>query len=136
MNIQRFAGLTILVAVVLVGGCASGEKLDPVALKAADYGTFPTDYENIVKAYYQTRLKDPYSAQYRFTEPYQGYLRATPIVGGKPTKFGYIVEVYVNAKNSFGGYVGEELERLFIRNGVCVGRIYPNAWFSEPWYQE
>ncbi len=45
-------------------------------------------------------LFDPYSAMYRFWEP-EKY-----VSGGK---FGHRVTVGVNAKNRFGGYVGEEV---------------------------
>jgi hypothetical protein len=130
---------TILLALVVtlgfLGGCATTATIDPVALETADYGSYPSDYQEAVKAYFQKKLKDPHSAQYRFKEPYKAYIRETPIQGGKPTTFGYIVDVWVNAKNSFGGYTGENFHRVFIRNNVAIGTVSPNPWFSEPWYQ-
>lgn len=106
-----------------------------VAIDAADYGIHPSNYQEIVKAYFQGILKDPYSAQYRFSEPYKAYLRAAPIVGGNPKTFGYIAEVGVNAKNSYGGYTGEKQYRIFIRNGSVIDEVSPNSWFKERWYQ-
>ena len=136
MNTRKSIVLVMLVAFVALVGCASTATIDPATVEAADYGPYPENYTELTKDYFQSRLKDPNSAQYRFTEPYQAYLRAAPVAGGKPTSFGYVVDVGVNAKNSFGGYTGEKRHRLFVKNSVVVGEIYPNPWFKERWYQE
>jgi len=50
-------------------------------------------------------LKDPMSAQYQFAVPTKGYMHDAPIAGGK-IHYCWKVEAKINAKNSFGGYVG------------------------------
>ena len=54
------------------------------------------------------RLKDPYTAVYRFDAPFKAMLKDGPLVGGQK-HFGWIVPTWINAKNSFGGYSGEQL---------------------------
>lgn len=121
---------------ILLAGCASSAKITPEQLAAADYGQYPSNYEELVKNYFSTRLKDPYSAVYEITAPIKGYTRKAPIVGGGVENFGYVVSLSVNAKGGFGGYVGAKRYRLFIRDGVVLVQIYPNpTYFSEPWYQ-
>jgi len=97
-------------------GCATAPT--PEQLANADYGTYPANYEEIVKSYFSPKLFDPYSAQYRFIQtPYQGWLSSSKFSRGT---FGYIVKVGVNAKNRFGGYVGEKVYTILIKNGVVA----------------
>ena len=119
----------------LMVGCTTMQPINQSVLDNADYGKYPENYEEIVKAYFSRILKDPYSAVYRFEKPYKAYLREAPVSGGAPRTFGYIVEVGVNAKNSFGGYVGEKYYKLFIRNGYIQNEVYPNPFFPERWYR-
>lgn len=125
---------SILAAIALwLGGCAN---IDPAALASADYGPFPDNYQELIKDHVGPQLKDPESARYRFTEPVKGYIRKAPIQGGKPANYGYVATVWVNAKNGFGGYTGEQGYRFLLKNGVVMERIYPNPqYFKEPWYQ-
>ena len=64
------------------------------------------------------RLKDPYSAVYRFGPAQKGYVKDGVFVGGK-IHYGWIVPVWINAKNGFGGYVGAQLfyVMFFAENG-------------------
>jgi len=86
----------------------------------ADYGSYPNNYEEIVKNYYSRILKDPDSANYQsFTTPNMSYM------GDRfdGTKYGYLVCATVNSKNSFGGYVGFSTDGLLIRNGSVIKYI-------------
>ncbi|MCD9959420.1 hypothetical protein LVT17_27945, partial [Klebsiella pneumoniae] len=49
------------------------------------------------------RLKDPYSARYDFNEPFKGWCKS-----GFTTYYGWLVPFTLNAKNSYGGYVGNK----------------------------
>lgn len=132
-----FKQLTAAVMVIMtlaIAGCSSA-PVDPASVAGENYGPYPDDYQETVKAYFQEHLKDPYTAQYRFKAPYKGYLRDAPVSGGKPIVFGYVVECGVNGKNSYGAYIGEKVYTLFLRNGVAAP-ITPNPWFQERWYQE
>lgn len=104
--------LAILILAVLTG-CAS---VSPKELAAADFGAYPTDYENVIKNYAGRALKDPYSAVYRFETPRKGVAQDGIAMGGKK-HFGWIVPVIINAKNDFGGYTGEKLHYFFLAEG-------------------
>lgn len=73
-----------------------------------------------MKDHFSRSLFDPYSAHFRIGTPYQGFSTRAPIVGGGPDKFGYLVDVGINAKNRLGGYVGEKEFRLLLRDGRVI----------------
>ena len=102
---------------LFLASCATAPSRQELA--TADYGTVPTNYEQIIKEHCGRFLKDPYSAQYQFSKPEAGWLANSPLTGGERA-FGYVVHVTLNAKNSFGGYVGAEEYRFLIHNGVVV----------------
>ena len=122
-------------ATLALGGCGSIKPVDPDVLASADYGDYPDDYEVIIKKYFETSLKDPFSARYQFGKPFKAFLRNAPVMGGEPVFYGYMVYTNVNAKNSYGAYVGWEEYRLLIHNKSVVGRASNNPWFSEDWYK-
>ncbi len=125
-----------IILILLASGCASSPASNAVDINNADYGKYPVEYASIVKTFLGSYMKDPYSAVYRFSgKPYKAYLRSAPISGGQATTFGYISEVWVNAKNSYGAYIGERLYRVYIHNEVAYQTVVPNSYFSEPWYQ-
>lgn len=62
-------------------------------------------------------LKDPDSAKFKFGIPYKGF-----IVGEAKTEFGYFLDIYINAKNSYGAYTGYKLTRRLYRNGKLLGQ--------------
>ena len=128
---MKIIKLAILIgALINLAACNGMKPVDPQVLANADYGSYPANYQEIVKTFYEGRLKDPFSAQYRFNKPYKGYLRSAPITGGKPTAFGYLIGVSVNAKNSYGAYVGWKEEQLFIRDGQVLKKVISNPWFD------
>lgn len=103
----------VFTVAILLAGCAS--KPTPQDLASADYGTYPSDYEEIVKKYMDMRLKDPDSARYEFiNSPKTGWNSW----GGR--KYGYIVCALVNAKNSYGGYTGSQIYYFMIKNGRVI----------------
>lgn len=102
---------------ILLSACASGPPTKK-ELADANYGSAITTEEAKEKAenFLSDRLKDPNSAQYQWGNIYQGWIRHAPIHGGD-LLFGYILDVNVNAKNSFGGYVGFKPYRFVFYNG-------------------
>jgi len=120
--------VVLLLTGLLVMGCATTdskrESPEEVWRKTlpeanADYGIYPKDYENIIKSYYETRLKDPDSAKYSdFREPKRSYKILN--LKERRAQHGYAACVYINAKNSYGGYTGNKLAWLFIRDNVVV----------------
>jgi hypothetical protein len=102
--------LCIALSLFVLAGCASPRKItyQPSAeeLANADYGMYPSNYEEKIKNYMQTALKDPESARYRYLMgPYKDTNHADK---KRDLIFLYRVKVFINAKNSYGGYVGEE----------------------------
>ena len=108
VNINKFALLILIITLFACTAC--GKRLTLDELKNSDFGPYPNNYEEIIKAYYSNTLFDPYSAQYTFEEPIKRYVRAGEI-------FGWAVCGTINAKNRFGGYVGAERYWVMISYG-------------------
>lgn len=69
----------------------------------ADAGQAPTGYEQTIKAYLRTALKDPNSLiDFSASEP----TLTSCAVGIYGAFYGWRVTASYNAKNSYGGYVG------------------------------
>lgn len=124
----------LFVLTILLASCTSAPTREQII--NADYGPYPTNYEQRIKDYFSNILRDPYSAQYRFHKPFKGYTNKAPIQGGGVDKFGWIVRVWVNAKNAFGGYIGEKQYMFFFKNGIMqeTGYLssYHTSYFSDP----
>jgi hypothetical protein len=104
--------LVLSIFPLVLSGCfrPSAEQL-----ASADYGQYPSDYEQTIKSYMAQRLKDPYSAQYQFlSQPRTAWNG----IGG--LKYGYAVCVLINAKNSFGGYTGSQLSYFMLRGNTII----------------
>lgn len=79
---------------------------------AANFPPLIEKYQLAIRGYMRPRLKDPYSAVYRFNTPRKGMMQDGWLAGGKK-HFGWIVPTWINAKNGFGGYTGEQLYIMF-----------------------
>lgn len=86
--------------------------------KKADYGLYPNNYENLIKAYMGNVLHDPYSAHYDFYTPTEGY---TLVNKREDLNFCYTVKVIINAKNLYGAFTGNRLYFFDIKNHMIVG---------------
>lgn len=100
MTLKRI--LCIVYAFALTG-CASGFQRPT---QNTYYGNPPQAYEQTIKSSFEQTLKDPESARYRIGKPVKAYRNTGLFYGGNISWSGYLVDVQVNAKNSFGGYVG------------------------------
>lgn len=115
----------ILSALLMLGGCANEAQRKDIENEAwrktlpapnADYGSYPTNYEQLIKTSFANSLKDPDSARYgRFSKP-----RKEQIIRNNQAIYGYSVCAPVNAKNSYGGYTGTHTHWFFIRDGQIV----------------
>ena len=112
--------IVLIVAMFLEGcGLVAQKKADELLSRStqADWGVLDSDHEATERAYILQTLKDPYSAMFRFSTPTRGVSHSL----GEPVLAWYSL-VYVNAKNSFGGYVGERPYGFAYRcpaNGKC-----------------
>ena len=117
--------LILGLSAILTVACATAPTPEEAA--AADYGPYPMGYEDVIKEHMRGRLKDPYGAQCRFLNPpMKGWQR----LGGRT--FGWIVCADINAKNSYGGYIGFKRRYFMLRHGRIVktyggGNIYDQA---------
>lgn len=120
----------VIVLIFLFAGCASVPTREQI--KNADYGEYPETYEQRIKDYFSNILRDPYTVQYRFHVPFKGWLNK-PFYSG--LEFGWIVRVWVNAKNAFGGYTGEKQYMFFFKNGIMRETGYlSSSW--EPYFPD
>ncbi len=100
---------------LLLSACAQPPSAEIIA--RADYGAYPSNFQEIIKTYMGNILFDPYSAVYEnWRGPSRGYSGGNFI----ETKFGYRVCVDINAKNRLGGYVGRKHYYFLIKNRVVV----------------
>jgi hypothetical protein len=107
----------LIVTSVITAGCAAPppaeEPPQAVDTKNANYGAYPTDYEALVKNWGSANLKDPDSARYsKISKPRKEYM-----FENKQPFFGYSICAAINAKNSYGGYTGNQTYWFLIRDG-------------------
>lgn len=111
-NIKHINFILIIISTILISSCAS--KPTQEELNNADYGIYPENYQEIIVNHFSMRLKDPSSAQYSFLkEPEKQWY-------GFGNVYGYGVCLTINAKNSYGGYTGQKLYFVMIRDGRLV----------------
>jgi hypothetical protein len=84
-------------------------------------------YKVAICGYMGEKLKDPYTAMYRFDTPRKGMMKDGWAVGGKK-HFGWIVPTWINAKNGFGGYTGEQLYIMFFFDGKVADATEMNGY--------
>jgi hypothetical protein len=105
-----------LIACVGVAGCVS---IRPTAeesqMALRQDWTYPADYQQAIKSYWHSRLIDPASPLYEFSEPRKGYLTAG-LLSEEVIIRGWIVDYTLNAKSGMGEYTGREA-----RQAVVVG---------------
>lgn len=87
-------------------------------IENADYSApvLQGDAELVASEYLRRSLKDPHSAQIEFAEVRKGWLRES-LLGGGRVHFGWVLHAHVNARNSFGGYVGYRRWAFLFRDG-------------------
>lgn len=106
--------ILLSLSIVLGTGCV---RPSDQTLSNADYGEYPNNYEEIVKTYIGSMLKDPYSAHITFDGPPSAKFMSRIL---QPTVYGFGGIVTVNAKNSFGAYTGAKRYAYIIHNGRVV----------------
>jgi hypothetical protein len=109
------------VSMIIIAGCSG--QLSKDEIQKMDFGPLPENYQQMVKDHMSDpenffSLKDPYTAIYRFEEPYKGSIWKGLLRGGK--EYGWVIPVWVNAKNAFGAYTGQQKYEFLIRDGVLI----------------
>lgn len=114
----------VLLCLIVLTACAI--KPSQTEMANADYGSYPDNYREIIKTYLNKTLKDPESARFDSWEPprmgWNGF-------GG--SQYGFIVCVNVNAKNSYGGYVGSRPNFFMIKNGEITRTLAGDGQYMD-----
>lgn len=106
-----------IIVILFISGCATAPSAQD-QLKAY-YGPQPTDAEQIIRSHMDHVLKDPMSATYRL----QGWPKTMWVKPGLlagPFKYGWGICAGINARNSFGGYVGEKMYFFLIQDDQVI----------------
>lgn len=109
-------GYVAVAAALLLAGCADGPPARPdgLPLSVADAGPMP-DRDALIRSYLRGYLKDPMSAQIEDVAGPTFTTMNASLLG--PSAYGWGVCFRVNAKNSYGGYVGFHEMALIWRDG-------------------
>lgn len=123
-----------LMATLTFAGCAtngsnSGFQSPP---EDADYGEAPEIGES-VKAYFSRILKDPESAQYRKGHLGKAYCNKGIAWGGDVVWHGYAANIYINAKNSYGGYTGFKPYTIVWNRDGSINKHIGDDDFGNSW---
>ncbi|MFS1702181.1 hypothetical protein FJ444_10600 [Aestuariibacter sp. GS-14] len=95
----------------------------------ADYGSYPTDYENIVKTYYSYHLTHPDSIDYAKISKPRRYWLGNEL---DSVYYGYLVCATVNYRNMVGKDTGYNAHALLINNGLVVKYVEDGTWWGKP----
>ena len=119
-------------ALALLAGCVTPPTQGEYEATVAKIGygaTLPDDWQDRVKAFMETRLKDPISAQWKFeTESFTSWAGASDR-GGVLVSAGHVVTALLNAKNSYGAFIGFTRYRFMVRDGKVIAyQIGAGAW--------
>lgn len=124
---MKHALLVVLCLIVLLAGCTRQPSQKELA--ELDYGMPLTiDCRAVIKNYFDRVLYDPYSAHYEFDPPHKSWYRE-PLFEGNKLYAGYIVFVWVNAKNRMGGYTGAKRYGFLFKNNEIIKIIDPGDIF-------
>ncbi len=112
-SLSQFLSVIFLLAFT---GCVAVLRPGEDELRNVDYGPEPTELEinTSVKSFFEFRLKDSSSAQYRFGKPEKYFIRNR---GDQFIYGAWRVYVFVNAKNGYGGYAGFQQHGFLFRYG-------------------
>jgi len=128
MRVPIFNFVVWGVFLISLSACANSQKeikkafIPPTEeeVLSADYGKRPANYVNIIKRHLEEKLKDPWSARYKnFTIPEKHWI-AIDVGQDKVILWGWRVCVEVNAKNSFGGYIGFRRYYFLMKNDLVL----------------
>jgi len=108
-----------LLAAVLVATTLAGCKSPPTKEEksSVDYGPRPENYEQIVREYLKTRIKDPASAIVEFRAGPNPLYQQNTIL--RPLQYGWGLCVFINDKDRNGERNAYPMV-FYIRNGLIV----------------
>lgn len=108
--------LSLLSALALGMTIVGGSNGQTPSADAERYGSYPTNYKQIVMQWLNKQLIDPDSARIEWS----GDPKPTDLGKGGEAVSGYLVNLTVNARNRFGVYTGKQKHSVLIRNGEVI----------------
>lgn len=131
---RRFRYFSVAAFTLALAGCntvapavsTGPTDSDRALMQSAKKPTSQAAAEKAVRSYFEKTLKDPESARYTYMPMQNGYVDlGGPLTSGK-REVGWFVCGTVNAKNSYGGYVGQ---RVFMThfNRITVDSVDDGA---------
>jgi hypothetical protein len=82
----------------------------------ARYGSYPSNYKEIIMQWLTKQLIDPDSAHVEW----DGEPKPSDVGKDNEAVSGYLVNFTVNARNRFGTYTGKQKHSVLIRNGEVI----------------
>ncbi|GGW83880.1 hypothetical protein [Alteromonas halophila] len=118
--------IRVVLIALLLSACSSLPSDQEV--DEANYGSAPSEYELIVKAYYQMTVNEPGTTKYNAIHKPVRYWLANKM---GDTYYGYLVCATVNTKNLLGKYSGFRHDALLIHNDHVVKYVKGGDWWGE-----
>jgi hypothetical protein len=121
VGVMKKLALGAILTLAVEGLTACARMPTQQELAGLNYGppVAQADAEAKARDYLATHLKDPYSAVYTWQPVDSGWVKAPPLLGGG-IDAGWVLKGTVNAKNSFGGYVGARPYQFMFYGGRLV----------------
>jgi len=116
----------LITASLLLAGCYGPPTAQEVAAVGGYGAPLTIDYQAAAKAWLLSYLRDPYTAQYIFSQPFPGTVRLAPDEGFKLLA-GYKVIGHVNARGYFGRYYGFQPFLFLFRDNQLIFAVGPNS---------
>lgn len=101
---NRMLSLGLVISIIFCCSCSyyDMKERQRQQIANASYGTCPENYKETIIEYLHRHLYDPYSIKdLQISSPTKGWSKCID-----DYYFGYWCEIYLNAKNRMGGYVG------------------------------
>lgn len=124
--------LGVALVALAFAGCGTVPQSEILTqAEATGYGApLASSYQETIKAFMETQLRDPANAVYKFGTPEKGWVTKAPVAGGGLDVAGYLVPVQINATNGFGGYTGFQEYGFLLRDNRVVRYKVRGFWQS------
>ena len=113
---KPFLSLPLICALGLGMTVVDSLKAQTPSADITRYGSYPTNYKQIIMRWLNTQLIDPNSARIEWN----GDPKPTDIGKDSEAVSGYLVNFTVNARNQFGAYTGKQKHSVLIRNDEII----------------
>src|SRR5215470_19220092 len=113
---KEFLSLSLICAIGLGMTVVGSLNAQTPSADTTHYGSYPTDYKQIITVWLNKQLIDPDSARIEWN----GDPKPTDVGKGSEAVAGYLVNFTVNARNQFGAYTGKQKHSVLIRNSEVI----------------